>query len=234
MLTNEQILTLRKVNISKDSEKSKARIAEDFKALKNNVKNAVIDLSGLKRRSFYSTFSTGVATAKIVISLAQVTNVSPFYYTGESDEKEPFTEELLNKFLDGHGYKNLMTEKTKRKYTRKAKDTDVPKDDGRDAPCTCGAETEGGDWLDGGSWDCDDPCECEDSWDCDDSCECEDELEDAVVYTVTFADTPKMDEALASLDGDTAALLLKALIKRAEAGGEAEELCDIVKRCLLA
>lgn len=43
-----------------------------------------------------------------------------------------------------------------------------------------------------------------------------------------------MNKAVQELSEDTAILLLKALLKRAEASGKAETLSNIMKRCLLS
>jgi len=42
-----------------------------------------------------------------------------------------------------------------------------------------------------------------------------------------------MSKAIKSLDADSAVVLLKGLMKRAEASEDAAVLCEVVKRCLL-
>jgi hypothetical protein len=56
-------------------------------------------LSGLNNTSFYSAGKSGSASPKIVLSLAQVLGISPYYFTGEIDEKEPLDDEQVNQFL---------------------------------------------------------------------------------------------------------------------------------------
>lgn len=52
--------------------------------------------------------------------------------------------------------------------------------------------------------------------------------------TVTLSNTPKMRAAVENLSEESAAQLLSALCLRAKAGGNAEQLWDFVKYCLLS
>jgi hypothetical protein len=99
MLTAEQFRTLKKMNASKDQEKSRERIDSDYKATSKKQKDELEALSGLSANSFYNAGKSGGASPKVVLALAQVLGVSPFYYTGKTDEKEPLTDKLINQFL---------------------------------------------------------------------------------------------------------------------------------------
>ena len=206
MLSAEQMKTLKKVSVSKDNEKSKARLSEDYKSTTKENKAAISELSGFKAQTFYSVFASGKATAKVVLSVAQVLDVSPFYYTGETDEKAPFTEELLNKFLKKHKYTSLL--KPKRQYNRKPKNESV---------VIVEEETNVNESI------------------TYNMAEVESSMLDRITYdALSFNNLPKMREAVANMDFETATVLLKALMLRAEAGGDAEEYYDLVKRCLLS
>ncbi len=106
-VTKEMISILKRTNISKDEEKTKIRVKEDFLPLRNRQKAAIVELSGLKRTSIYRVFREGNISAKIALALAQQLNVTPYFYTGETDEKSEFNDMLLQKFLAEKGYAKL-------------------------------------------------------------------------------------------------------------------------------
>jgi hypothetical protein len=105
LITKEMIATLKRTNVSKDAEKTKERVKESFFAAKNKVKSQIEDLTGLKRTSIYRVFREGAVSAKVVCAMAQILNVSPFYYTGEADEKGECTDALLHSFLIQKGFR---------------------------------------------------------------------------------------------------------------------------------
>jgi len=129
MLTSEQIATLKQVNISIDPEKTKVRAEQVWKAAKNAVKNEVVALADCGKGSVYRIFQTGAIHIKLAIAFGQVLNVNPYYLTGEADEPGEFSDALLPRLLEQHGYKKLLAEiappaaeeKPKRKYTRRQK-----------------------------------------------------------------------------------------------------------------
>jgi hypothetical protein len=118
MLTAEQFKSLKKMNTSKDKNKSSKRIDEDYKATSKAQKAEIEALSGLNVNSFYNAGKTGGASPKVVLSLAQVLGVSPFYYTGQIDEKEPVDDKSINQFLIEIGANEPI--KQKRPYNRRS------------------------------------------------------------------------------------------------------------------
>ncbi|MDR1669061.1 MAG: hypothetical protein LBR76_03810 [Oscillospiraceae bacterium] len=58
--------------------------------------------------------------------------------------------------------------------------------------------------------------------------------ENILSVTVSLSNTPKMRQAVENLDAESAGQLLQALHLRAKAGGNAEQLWDFVKLCLLS
>ena len=110
MLTLEQMSLLKRVNVSVNPEKTMARIKEDFSAQTNKKKTAVIELSGQTRSSFYGAFRKGTPSARIVLAMSQILNVSPFYYTGAEDDKNACDDDSVIKFLSDYGYKKLVGE----------------------------------------------------------------------------------------------------------------------------
>jgi hypothetical protein len=106
-ITREMMASLKRSNVSKDAEKTKERVKADFSAAKNKNKTAIDALSGLKRTSIYRVFREGAVSAKIVLAMAQVLNVSPFYYTGAVDGKGECTDAVLHAFLVANGIREL-------------------------------------------------------------------------------------------------------------------------------
>ena len=98
MLTPKQFELLKKKNISVDAEKTKARVTATFKTTTKTQRDEILTLSGLStQNTFYATEKSGVVSAKAVLALAQVLEISPYYLTGESDDKT-FDASMLNKF----------------------------------------------------------------------------------------------------------------------------------------
>ena len=230
MLTTEQMKNLKKVNVSKDADKSKTRISEDFKSSSGEIKTKIVELSGLGRNTFYKSFNTGNASAKVVLAMAQTLDVSPYYYIGEADDKDSCTDELIIRFLGERKYKTLVDEleaapapKPKRKYNRKQKEVvvpdadDEPGDEAVDAPVEESVETVAA--------ATDIKTEDQEAYIIN---------EEIISYEIDFIDEQDMRIAVEGLEYDEAALLLQSLFIRAKAGGDARRLAEIVKRCLLS
>lgn len=199
-LTSKQIGLLKKANVSVDSEKTKERIINDFKATSKSQEEEILALSGLSVSAFYNVGKTGAASPKVVLSLAQVLDVSPFYYTGEIDEKSSCTDKEINRFFKKYRNKklNAINEpniNTPPEGELKSDAVDIkPETDQESALKTDRFTT---------------------------------------TFSVDLSNSDKMNDAIRNLDEETAGFLLKSLLRRAEAGGTAEALCNIVKRCLL-
>lgn len=222
MLNTIQLKTLKQVNVSKDAEKTKERVKRDFSAASNRVKADIVEMSGQKRSAYYRAFKTGALNARLLLSLSFALNVSPFYYTGEEDSKEPCGVKEVKNFLLAHEYFTLAEElelskpepakRGRKKPAKKDATIDVMPTDAEDAaePACCGCM--------------------------DDAPELElDDEDDMIVYEFAFPfpDDEKFKKAMDALTEDDAVLLLKSLFRRAEAGGDAEEYAELVKRCLL-
>jgi hypothetical protein len=99
MLTTKQFAEMKSRSLKKDP-KSAQRVIEDFKAASATDKKAVLELSGMSSPStVYNCAKSGAVSAKILLSAAQIFNVSPYYYLGATDEKEAYSDEILDKFL---------------------------------------------------------------------------------------------------------------------------------------
>jgi len=213
LLTQEQLKKLKKTNVSKDAEKTKERVEQDFKGASRAEKKAAVALTGQQANTFYRVYNTGIIGARVVLALAQTLNVSPFYYTGEADERGSIDSEVIRQFLEGLGYKALLKEleeaPPKRKYTRKPKEeteTPVQEEAPAEEPQAL-VET---------------PAECDEA-----------DMEEALEVMLLFSDEPDMKKAVEELSETEAVELLHTLFIRAKGGGEAKFLTDVVKRCLL-
>jgi hypothetical protein len=79
LLTSELMMGLRRSNVSKDTEKTRERIKEDFSAATAEQKRAIAEVSGQKLGSFYRVYEKGTVTPRVVLALSSELNVSPFY-----------------------------------------------------------------------------------------------------------------------------------------------------------
>jgi hypothetical protein len=195
MITSELIERLKQVNVSQDKDKTAQRVKSAFSSATRKQKAAIEALSGQKRTSIYRVFKTGSLSAKILLPLAKILNITPFWFTGESDDMEKCSDALILSFLDGRGYKFSPKQSARRKAA-------APAAEGNPAPADKAPEAAAED--------------------------------DTVTVSITLNNSPKMRAAVEKLDADNAAQLLHALCLRAKAGGNAEQLWDVVKLCLLS
>ncbi len=117
MITKEIISRLKRTDVSKDEEKTMFRVKNEFLPLRNKQKAEIIELTGLKRTSIYRVFREGSISAKIALAMAQCLNITPYYFTGETDEKDPLTDALAVSFLNEKGYK-VLAERLMNQITR--------------------------------------------------------------------------------------------------------------------
>ena len=192
MVTPELVALLKQVNVSRDKEKTAERVKNAFSAASRKDKHTIEELSGQKRTSIYRVFKTGSVSAKVILPLSEVLNISPYWFIGETDEQESCSDALVLRFLEERGYKIAQLPKAKRARKVKAAAAEA-------APAESAAAEE-----------------------------------DLISVTVTLSNTEKMRQAVDNLDAEGAAQLLQGLFLRARAGGNAEQLWDVVKLCLLS
>ena len=128
MITAKQFGLLRKGNAAVNAEKCKVRIPSAFKSASTKQRKQIFELSGLKSpNSFYSIEKTGSASPKVVLSLAQVLGISPYFLTGESDSEKPCNDEVLSEFFKkGVGGKE-KSPRAKKTVAKKVSDKPVAK-----------------------------------------------------------------------------------------------------------
>jgi hypothetical protein len=104
MITKEEFKSLKQISISKNPEKSKVRILETFKNSTKAQKNEIQELTGFSNfNNYYNAGKTGVASPKVVVSLAAVLDISPKYLTGEIDEKGTCTADDIAEIFKAYG-----------------------------------------------------------------------------------------------------------------------------------
>ena len=102
-ITRETMEFIKRKNVSKDAEKTRVRVGLDYRSADKGQKAEIIDLCDLTRAVIYGTMKTGRINAKLVLAMAQIFDVSPLYYIGETDEREALTETNLRSFLTRSG-----------------------------------------------------------------------------------------------------------------------------------
>jgi hypothetical protein len=104
MLKSEFIQSLKQVGISKDRNATKARIRDAWLPLSNQVREEILALAGIKKVTIERAYTKGTATARVVMAMAQVLNINPYYLTGETDERGTFTNHAAKELLTSLGY----------------------------------------------------------------------------------------------------------------------------------
>jgi hypothetical protein len=122
MLTAEQIqgAKLKRTNVSVDPAKTKQRAEELLRHAKIATKQAIRELADISPQVFHGIYSKGSISIRMVIAVSQTLNVSPFFITGEADERGEFSVEALRDLLLKHKYRDLaaslgLPEKRKRR-----------------------------------------------------------------------------------------------------------------------
>jgi len=216
MLSEKQFGSFKRGNVSVDAGKTKARISKDYKAASMANKKVIRELAGAP--NFHTVIAKdGIISAKQTAAIAQVLGVSPYYYTGESDDKKPFTGEIMTGFYEKHKNEKPTTKSkpakkkpaAKKAAPKSSKPADKPARPAKPvapkkpktgkpvAPPLAGKTNEA--FLD-----------------------------------IQLDDSAKMLKTVSTLDVESAVLLLKALSCKAKAGGNAEVVYDLIKRLLLS
>lgn len=136
MITAESFRQLKQVSMSVNAEKSKVRILEAFKSTSKQQREEIKELTGFANfNNFYNAGRTGVASPRVVVSLATVLDVSPRYLTGEIDEKlicdAAEIAEIFATYSTGKARKNAKAKPKSKKTGAKA--TKTPNKRGRPA-----------------------------------------------------------------------------------------------------
>ncbi|GHV09508.1 hypothetical protein FACS1894217_13940 [Clostridia bacterium] len=217
MLTSEFIKQLKQSNVSRDAEKTKERVKETYGGAGNAEKRVVVSLSGQTRNTIYRACNTGSVSAKLLLPIAQAGNVSPFWLAGDTDDKGTFDLATVKAFLESRKYTKLAATLTgaapvKEKRAYKKRTPKVVPVEVETVEETIEEEVKPGPTFEPDIFD--------------------DEEEETATFTFDLTD--QMKETVEGLTVEDASKLLSALFLRAQAGGKAAQLCEVVKYCLLA
>ncbi|GHU60519.1 hypothetical protein FACS1894171_2080 [Clostridia bacterium] len=108
MLNQEYIKNLKRTNVSADPDKTKERIEALWKPAPKEIKDKIEKLAGVVRTTIYRCYHTGNVSAKLVVPMAELLGVDPFYISGETDEQGECTDQLIEDFLLAKGYSKLL------------------------------------------------------------------------------------------------------------------------------
>ncbi|MCL1844492.1 MAG: hypothetical protein FWF77_01150 [Defluviitaleaceae bacterium] len=121
MFKLEVIQSLKKVNVSKNAEKTKARVREVWAPLEREVREEILKLGDIKKVSIERAYKTGGVSARVLVAMAQVLNIDPRWFTGEVDVKSTFDGDVVRKYLNGLGYDIDKTAVGRRKASKPPK-----------------------------------------------------------------------------------------------------------------
>ena len=106
----ELVSKLKQSNISKDGDKTIARMKPLWKAASKDQREAILSLADVKDVSVRRAYVTGSISAKLVSAISRTLNVNPYYLTGQVDEAGEYSEALLIELLKDLKYDKLLAE----------------------------------------------------------------------------------------------------------------------------
>jgi len=125
MFDNSFYTELRQTNVSNFPEKTKERVEDVWKSCQKDVKHAILDLAGVNHKSYNRVCKVGTISARLALALAQTVNITPYYFTGEEDEKQEYSDKAARQFIKDCGYNDILIEydrsKPKRRKPRQKK-----------------------------------------------------------------------------------------------------------------
>jgi hypothetical protein len=132
----------KRIDVSKDAEKTKERVLQLWKSFNNKAKREVLELSGVSSATAHKAYQQGALTAALAIALAKVGNVSPLFVAAQSDGRSRFSQKNLNTFFENNGYAHLA----EKPAPEPEPEFEAP---AAEAACPCeGCDTEGSDEYD--------------------------------------------------------------------------------------
>lgn len=221
MITQEVVSQLKQTNISRDTTKTHERLKQIVGASKNAQKKEIDALTGTKRSSLLRAVNTGSASAKIILPVAQILNVSPYWLIGATDNNDTFKFADVKSLLSELGYtklaETLVTAETDAPSAAKPKRGRKPK------VATPVKETEPQKIVEATV----------------ESVTPESEVveptvtkESEPVLTVKEPTDPAFRKILDGLNEDDSVSLLRALFLRAKVNSDAAKQLEIIKICL--
>ena len=106
----ELVSKLKQSNISKDGDKTKARVKPLWKAASKDKRETILSLADVKEVSIRRAYTTGSISAKLAAAISRTLNVNPYFLTGQVDEAGKYSETLLVELLKEHKYDKQLAE----------------------------------------------------------------------------------------------------------------------------
>ncbi len=131
MLDKKIARSLKKTNIGKDPTIVMRRVRALWYSLSRAAREEVLDMAGVKLTTLQRAYRTGSISAKLALPLAQAADASPYYITGETEERGAYSDDLAIQMLKTHGYGKEASSLAKKKgwETRHAAAEAAPADD---------------------------------------------------------------------------------------------------------
>ncbi len=124
-MIDEAILSgLKRVNVSKDKEKTQERVESLWKPLTASEKKSFLKEVGEHENNIHRIRKTGVITPKLALIIASHFNCDPSFLSADTDENSGWSDGAMRGFLESKGYSSLVAEaapKQKRPYNRRKK-----------------------------------------------------------------------------------------------------------------
>lgn len=101
------IKQLKQVNIG-NKEQTPERVRGLWKNASPDQQKDILDLAGLSKNTVMRACRDGSISAKLVVAIAQVLSVNPYFLVGKSDDPMEFSDKTVRAFLIGQGYGKLL------------------------------------------------------------------------------------------------------------------------------
>ncbi|MCL2434202.1 MAG: hypothetical protein FWD16_06785 [Clostridia bacterium] len=117
-----------KQTLISDAEKAQPRLRLLWKNANETQRKEILELTGAAESSIDRARRSGRVSAKIVVPMAAVCNVSPFYLIGMTDQTGPCDEDEINAFLEHFGYVKRVGAKGTKKIDKQTENVAAAKE----------------------------------------------------------------------------------------------------------
>ena len=120
MITKSVLENLKQIDVSKDKEKTKARVKETWASLDKENREKILELAGNAKSAVERSYKRGNLTPRLTAAFAACLSINPLYLTGEADAADGYSDELLLSFLKDKGAGKKRARKPVAKQSVKA------------------------------------------------------------------------------------------------------------------
>lgn len=115
MVDKKLVSNLKRTDIGKDPEKVKTRVRDAWNDADKAAREEILDMAGIKLASMQRVYKNGSISIKVVLPLAQVMNLDPYFLLGETDDSGVYSVDLALALLKEQGYKKEVSSLAKKK-----------------------------------------------------------------------------------------------------------------------